>query len=55
MKVLGKMLAFEATLAGSLWLLGKVAPELKRQAEEKAKSTLQDAIANVTADTETTS
>lgn len=40
--VLGKMLAFEACFAGGLWLLGKAAPELKQQAEDAAKSQLQN-------------
>jgi hypothetical protein len=40
MRALGHMLAFEAIGAASLWLLGKVAPELKQQAEQELNAQL---------------
>ena len=37
------MLVFESCFAGGMWLLAKVAPELKQRAELIAKRQLQEA------------
>lgn len=42
MRVLGKMLVFEGCFAGGMWLLAKLAPELKQRAESAAKAQLED-------------